>query len=89
MDSARGSIKRGAMRMKISDLAFAVDRGLTVLNHRLLTLLALFMTFGLFCWAMVQGSWIHFAIAGAFGVVIFLPVLVGEKRPEAPHEDPV
>lgn len=71
----------------LSELALAVDKGLTVLNHRLLTLLALFMTFGLFCWAMIQGSWIHFAIAGAFAIVIFLPVLLGEKRPEAPtHE---
>lgn len=70
----------------LSDLALAVDRALMVLNQRLLTLVALCMTFGLFCWAMIQGSWIHFAIAGAFAVIIFLPVLLGEKRPEAPHE---
>jgi hypothetical protein len=68
----------------LSDLALAVDTALSVLNHRLLTLLALLMTFGLFCWSMYQGTWIHFAIAGAFGVAIFLPILLGEKsRPEA------
>lgn len=79
--------KRGVTRMRTSDLAIAVDVGLRILNHRLLTLLALLMTFGLFCWAMFQGSWTHFTIAGAFGVVIFLPLLLGEKRPEARSED--
>jgi uncharacterized membrane protein len=74
----------------LSDLARAVDVGLTVLSYRILTLLALLMTFALFSWAMVQGSWIHFAIAGAFGVVIFLPVLMAQasatSKPEAPSE---
>jgi hypothetical protein len=70
----------------LSDLAHAVDLALKVLTQRFLTLLALLMTFGLFCWSMYLGTWIHFAIAGAFGVIIFLPVLLGEKRPETPHE---
>jgi uncharacterized membrane protein len=73
----------------LSELARAVDVGLTVLAHRVLTLLALLMTFALFCWAMFQGSWIHFAIAGAFGMVIFLPVLAAQAsraKLEAPHE---
>jgi uncharacterized membrane protein len=74
----------------LSDLARAIDVGLTVLSYRILTLLALLMTFALFSWAMVQGSWIHFAIAGAFGVVIFLPVLMAQanatSKPEAPSE---
>lgn len=71
--------------MRISDLALAVDVGLNVLTHRLFTLLALLMTFGLFCWAMWLGDWLRFAIAGAFGVIIFLPVLLGEKPKEKPH----
>jgi len=73
----------------LSDLANMVHAGLTILTHRILTLLALIMSFGLYSWAMVQGSWIHFAIAGAFGVGIFLPVLVSagnRAQPEAPHE---
>jgi hypothetical protein len=78
------------MKMAIlSDLARAVDVGLTILTYRILTLLALMMTFALFSWAMVQGTWIHFAIAGAFGVAIFLPVLMaqaGAVKPEASHE---
>jgi hypothetical protein len=71
----------------LSELAIAVDAAVTVLTHRLLTLLALLMTFGLFCWAMYLGTLIHFAVAGAFGVVIFLPVLMGDKRPEAKSRD--
>jgi uncharacterized SAM-binding protein YcdF (DUF218 family) len=75
--------------MKLSDLGAAVDFGLTVLNHRILTLLALCMTFGLFCWSMYLGNWVHFAIAGAFGICIFLPVLIGGRggaEKEAPHD---
>jgi hypothetical protein len=74
------------MMTVLSQLADAVDIGLTVLTHRLLTLLALLMTFGLFCWAMYLGTLVHFAVAGAFGVIIFLPVLMGDRRPEASHE---
>jgi hypothetical protein len=78
----------------LSELATVVDVGLRVLSHRFLTLLALIMTFALFSWAMIQGSWIHFAIAGAFGVVIFLPVLMAQAssassaaKPEAPQHE--
>jgi len=60
----------------------AIDVGLTVLTHRILTLLALFMAFALFCWAMETGDWLHLAVAGAFGVIIFLPVLWQDQKPE-------
>ncbi len=69
--------------MKMSDLATAVDVGLTVVTHRLLTLLALLMTFGLFCVAMGEATWLHLCVAGAFGSIIFLPVLYCDRRPEA------
>lgn len=68
---------------QISRLVEAVDVGLTILTHRVLTILALLMTFGLFCWAMQMGDNIHFAMAGAFGAIIFLPTLVADRRPEA------
>ena len=55
---------------------------LRVLNRRLLLLVALTMVFGLFCWAMYLGSWIQFAIAGAFGITIFLPILWSERKQE-------
>jgi branched-subunit amino acid transport protein len=70
------------------DLAIAVDRALTVLNHRLLTIVALVMTFGLFCLAMWLATWIQFAVATTFGALIFLPVLMNDKRPrEVPSAD--
>ena len=73
--------------MTSSELVVVVDVALRVLNRRLLTLLALGMTFGLFCWAMALGDWLHFAIAGAFGILIFLPILVGERTKERPREE--
>ena len=63
-------------------LVRAIDVGLTLLTHRVLTILALLMAFGLFCSAMALGGWLHLAIAGAFGVIIFLPVLWRDQRPE-------
>lgn len=53
----------------------AIEVAYRVLSVRVLALLALLMTFGLFSWAMTKGDWLHFAVAGAFAVVIFLPVL--------------
>jgi hypothetical protein len=79
VDSPR---KRG-QKMKLTDIAKAIDVGLTVLTHRILTLVALLMVFGLFCVAMNQGTWVHLSIAGAFGLIIFLPVLYCDRRPEA------
>lgn len=73
--------------MKTSDLAQVLGVVLTIVTHRLHTLLALLMVFGLFCWAMVVGAWIHFAIAAAFGIVIFLPVLLYDKTSGVPHEE--
>jgi hypothetical protein len=45
------------------------------LGTRIQTLMALAMTFALFCWAMRLQSWLAFAIAGAFGLGVLLPVL--------------
>lgn len=52
-----------------------IDVGLRVLAARALVFLALTMTFALACWAMWAGTWISAAVAGGFGVTIFLPVL--------------
>lgn len=69
--------------MKMTDLARVVDAGLTVLTHRVLTLLALLASFGLFCVAMSDPTWLRLCVAGAFGTIIFLPVLYCDRRPEA------
>ena len=51
-----------------------------VINDRLLRTLALVMTFALFLWAMIAATWLHFAVAGSFGVLIFLPILFATSR---------
>jgi hypothetical protein len=71
------------MMTVLSDLTRAIDVGLTVLTHRLLTLLALAMVSGLFCWSMVLGTIASLITAGAFGLIIFLPILAVDRRPEA------
>jgi hypothetical protein len=63
------------MDENLDKVVAAIQVALKVLGARFLTLLALLMTFGLFAWAMFQATWLHFAIAAAFGIVIFLPVL--------------
>lgn len=53
----------------------AINVAMKILSVKVLTLLALLMTFGLFSWAMVRDDVLHFAVAGAFGAGIFLPIL--------------
>ena len=67
--------------MTNSHILAVVAVALRILNQRVLALLTLFMAFALFCWAMYMGDWLRFAVAGAFGFIIFLPVLwKGESR---------
>ena len=75
------------MSPRLSDLARVVDVGLSLLTQRILTLLTLLMTFSLFCVAMSQSTWVHLSIAGAFGLIIFLPVLYCDRRPEAKWQE--
>lgn len=67
------------MTPELGQIVAAIQVGYRVLAARVLALLALAMTFGLFCWAMRMGTWLHFAIAGIFGITIFLPVLWGAR----------
>jgi hypothetical protein len=59
-----------------------------VLAERWLTLISMLMTFGLYAWAMYLASWLHFAIAGAFGITIFLPVLLGGRSKRTVPNEP-
>lgn len=61
--------------MEIVAIMTAIKVAYQVLAARVLAFVALLMTFGLFAWAMYVGTWLHFTIAGAFGLLIFLPVL--------------
>ena len=49
---------------------------LRALGTRVLCMVALLMTFSLFGWAMYRGSWLSFAVAGAFGFGVLWPVLL-------------
>lgn len=69
----------------VSELAGAIDMALRVLSRRFLTILALTCTFTLYSWAMYEGSLVHFLIAGAFGLSVFLPVLWQDRR-EVPRD---
>ena len=70
-------------KMTNSYLLVVVNIAVRVLNHRLMALLTLCMTFALFCWAMYLGDTLRLIGAGAFGILIFLPVLwKGEHRDE-------
>jgi putative Mn2+ efflux pump MntP len=60
--------------------ATAISIALRLVSIRLLSFLALGMTFGLFCYAMVQASWISFVCAATFAVLIYLPALLSAHR---------
>ena len=50
--------------------------GMLILSARIFALLAVLMTFGLFCWAMWQPSFDREILAGGFAFLVFLPVLL-------------
>ncbi|HKS76674.1 MAG TPA: hypothetical protein VJQ82_25895 [Terriglobales bacterium] len=72
--------------MNLEAVMGAINLSLRVLSRHTLCFVALFMTFGVFCWALWLGTWIALAAAGAFGSVIFLPILSRSIRPEKDHE---
>ncbi len=47
-----------------------------VLSMRALLFVATLMTFGLFSWAMIRGSWLAFGIASAFCIGVLWPLLI-------------
>lgn len=60
----------------------AIRMALTVLTDRILTVSALLMTFGLASWAMYAPSPERLQIAAGFGIVVYLPALIKERRRE-------
>jgi hypothetical protein len=56
-----------------------VRLALAVLTDRLVTLLALIMTFGLAAWAMQEPSNLRAVMAGFFALAVFLPCLFKER----------
>lgn len=66
-----------------------VRTALAVVTARLLTLMGLWMTFGLAAWAMYAPTMERLYIAGGFAVLVFIPSLTKEARgpkKETSHE---
>ena len=63
-------------------LLAVMDVATKILAARVLSIVALVMTFGLFCWAMWMQAVLACVVAGGFAVMVFLPVLIGERRGE-------
>lgn len=60
--------------------ATAISIALRIVSIRLLAFLALGMTFGLFCWALYEHTWIAYIAAATFAVVGYLPALFSAHR---------
>jgi hypothetical protein len=63
-------------------LLAVMDAATKIVAARVLSMLGLLMTFGLFCWAMWMQTHIACVVAGGFAVLVFLPTLIGERRGE-------
>jgi hypothetical protein len=61
---------------------------LGVLQARLVLLVALLMTFALFCWAMWLQTKPGLIVAAMWGIIVFLPVLFARPRSSDGHEAP-
>jgi hypothetical protein len=66
--------------MDLNTITRAIEVGLRILSTRIQALVALCATTGLFGWAMFLQTWMALAIAAAFAVTVFLPVLTTARR---------
>lgn len=57
-----------------------------ILNDRVNRLVALIMGFSLFVWAIADPTWIRLAVAVAFAVTIFLPILWRTSKATLPGD---
>jgi len=51
-----------------------------IISMRLLTILAMVMSFVLGCWTMLEPTWERMAMAGFFAVCVFLPCINWERK---------
>lgn len=58
-----------------------LEIGVKYITERLLLIVALVMAFSLFAWSLWMGTLLSLCVAGAFAILVFLPVLLkGESR---------
>jgi hypothetical protein len=70
--------------IELLNVMYAATR---IVASRVLTVLSLVMVFGLFCWAMYLGTTVSLWTAGVFAVLVFLPILVADKRNGGPKSE--
>lgn len=58
-----------------ADFMIGLSIALRILSSRALCFIALFMSGGMFAWAMIERSVIAFAAATTFAVITYLPAL--------------
>lgn len=73
--------------MNQTDLLNVMYAATRIVASRVLTMLSLVMVFGLFCWAMYLGATVSLWTAGVFAVLVFLPILVADKRNGGPKSE--
>lgn len=62
------------------DILVGADVALKLISARLITILALCMTCGMFIWTMCDPTLLRCIMASTWAVVIFLPVLWAGRR---------
>ena len=65
------------------DLLTVMHAAMKILSTRVMTLVAMVMTFGLYCWAMSLGTTIALQTAAVFGFSVFLPALLADRKKES------
>jgi len=71
------------MKQETFDFAKVLNAATKILAARVLTMVCLFMVFGLFCWAMYVQTTVSCIVAGGFAAFVFLPVLIGGRKMES------
>lgn len=59
----------------MNDYTSLLALALQAVNARMILIIALFMSFGLFCWAMYMGTFLALGTAAVFASFVFLPIL--------------
>lgn len=62
-----------------------VRLALAILADKILTFLALGMTFALACWVMKDPDWMREGMAGFFALFVFIPCILKERTKR--HDD--
>jgi hypothetical protein len=62
------------------DAVRVIRISLQVLGERAFSLLAMLMTFSLFCWAMIEPSYERLGLVAFFALAVYIPSLKGQRK---------